>query len=129
LEWTSFIVNHEEFKSNPSFVERNMSIISRNFGNLNKASQASLYTILTKTKCIVTKTGLNFPGESYFKTVDLFADLPIISFENVKSVSDTFLKFLGVRDHVDLQTIFTRLQDLEWDSNYVELVAFIFEIY
>ena len=127
-EWTAFIITQSEFQENPFFVEQIMSVISRQFGNLNNAARQEIIKILVSQKCIVTKQGLKFPSESYFKSVTLFTDLPIVMFENNKSVSDSFLKALGVRDYVDLQLVFSRLQDLKWDSDHVQLVCNFFGI-
>ena len=63
---------------------------------------------------------MRLPTESYFKSVTLFEDIPVVMFSNAKSVSEAFLKALGVREHVDLQVIFDRLGDLQWD--HIQLV-------
>jgi hypothetical protein len=122
-EWTHFITNHTDFQTNPFFVEKVMGTISRQFGNLTNEHRLQVIRLLNTKKCIVTKQGLKLPSESYFKSVTLFEDLPVVMFENPKSVSEVLLKALNVREHVELQTVFSRLQDLKWDSDHVQLVC------
>jgi len=75
---------------------------------------------LSKCNCIPTQQGLKLPKQAYFPNVNLFEDLPIINLKNPRSVSNQFLKQLGVREHVDLQMIFDRLNTLNWD--HIQLV-------
>ncbi|KAJ3412284.1 hypothetical protein HDV05_000995 [Chytridiales sp. JEL 0842] len=124
-DWAVFVTSHADFKSNPFFVEKVMSTISRQFGNLTNDHRLQVLRILGAKQCIVTKQGLKLPAESYFKTVTLFEDLPTVAFDNPKAVSDTLLKALNVRDHVELQTVFSRLQDLKWDSDQYQLVKYL----
>ncbi|KAJ3065081.1 hypothetical protein HDU98_011523 [Podochytrium sp. JEL0797] len=123
-EWLNFVVTQPDFKETPAFVEKVMAVISKQFNNLNRDSQAFCIQTLAAQPCIVTKHGLKLPKESYFKMVTLFADLPVVMFEG-KSVSDAFLKALGVREHVDLAMVFSRLQDLKWDEDHVQLVKYL----
>jgi hypothetical protein len=62
------------------------------------------------------------PGESYFKHVSLFPDLPFLAL-TTKSISEQLLKDMGVRSHVELQMVFDRLDDLNWD--HVQLVKYL----
>ncbi|KAJ3107750.1 hypothetical protein HDU97_003420 [Phlyctochytrium planicorne] len=119
-EWTNFVLLHPDFK-NPAFVEQILSVISRQFGSMSASFKESITLALGQSACIVTSKGMKRPTESYLKTVTLFEDLPIVSFEAAKHFPDSFLKSLGVRDHVDLQLIFSRLQDLKWDSDHMLL--------
>ncbi|KAJ3078512.1 hypothetical protein HK102_004456, partial [Quaeritorhiza haematococci] len=70
------------------------------------------------------KVTMRHPHESYFKNVTLFSDLPQVSFAQPRSISDVFLKALGVREHVDLQMVFDRLDTtLQWD--HIQLVKYL----
>ncbi|KAJ3288068.1 hypothetical protein HDU79_005116 [Rhizoclosmatium sp. JEL0117] len=124
-QWLAFVITLAEFKENPPFVEKVMQVVSRQFSNLNRDSQNYIIEVLSARNCIVTKHGLKLPGESYFKSVTLFDDLPVVMFESGKTISDAFLKALGVREHVDLAMVFARLQDLKWDSDHVQLVRYL----
>ncbi|KAI8829064.1 hypothetical protein BJ741DRAFT_538973 [Chytriomyces cf. hyalinus JEL632] len=123
-QWLSFIILQSDFKTNSEFVERVMVVVSRQFSNLNKDSQAFIVSLLAQQPCIVTKQGLKLPKDSYFKSVTLFDDLPVVAFES-RNLSEVFLKTLGVREHVDLGMVFSRLQDLKWDSDHVQLVKYL----
>ncbi|KAJ1529040.1 hypothetical protein HK405_002411, partial [Cladochytrium tenue] len=127
-DWVKYVVSLDEFKNSPAFVERFMSAVSRQYLSSTKAVQTSVGQVLTAENCVVTRTGLKRPSESYFKTVTLFDDLPTVKFENPKSVADSFLKALGVRDYVDLQVVFSRLADLKWDSDHVQLVKYLVSV-
>ncbi|KAI9364960.1 hypothetical protein DFJ73DRAFT_619935 [Zopfochytrium polystomum] len=122
-EWLNFVTGLTEFQNSPAFVEKIMGVVSRQFGSLQKNVQATIVQILSGKNCIVSRQGLKKPGESYFKNVTLFDDLPIVMFE--KGVNDQFLKALGVRDYVDLQIVFSRLADLKWDSDHVQLIKYL----
>ncbi|KAJ3334211.1 hypothetical protein HDU76_006583 [Blyttiomyces sp. JEL0837] len=125
VEWLIFVVKLDDFKKSPAFVENVLTVVNRQYGSLRKESQLKVIEILSAEKCIVTKSGLHRPGDSYFKNVTLFEDLPIANFENPRGISDSFLRALGVREHVELQLIFSRLQDLNWDSDHYQLVKYL----
>ena len=73
-------------------------MISRGYNHLSTKNQSEICKILQSKKCIPTRYGMRLPHESYFETVKLFDDLPIIRFENTKhNISDVFLSALGVR--------------------------------
>lgn len=78
--------------------------------------------ILSEIKCVVTRVGMKKPSESYFKSVNLFEDLPTVHW-NTRSVSDPFQRAIGVREHVELQLVFDRLMDLNW--NHTQLIKYL----
>jgi hypothetical protein len=119
----TYITLDEAFGVSPDFTEKVMSVFSRHYNNIHAADKALLVSQLTQKPCIVTRSGMRKPIESYFKNVSLFKDLPVVHFSNPRSVSDTFLKALGVREHVDLQTVFDRLLDLNWD--HIQLIKYL----
>ena len=57
----------------------------------------------------------------------LFTDLPSVAFANPKGISEAMLKTFGVREHVELQVIFNRLDtELGWDHQ--QLVKYLASI-
>ena len=98
-EWVQYIANNNtELEVSATFAERVLFVISRGYNHISAKSQAEICKILQTKKCIPTRYGMRLPHESYFETVKLFDDLPIIRFENTKhNISDVFLSALGVR--------------------------------
>ncbi|KAI9197496.1 uncharacterized protein BJ171DRAFT_519741 [Polychytrium aggregatum] len=123
VEWAKFITADPLFQEDVHFVEKVLAVFSRAFGNLTVLSRTELISLLAQKKCVPTNAGLRLPTESYFKTVTLFEDIPTVNLASPKSVSDTFLKVIGVREHVDLQIVFDRLNDLKWD--HIQLVKYL----
>jgi hypothetical protein len=75
-----------------------------------------------------TKLGLKRPGESFFPSVKLFDDLPVI--QGCEKVKEKFLVAVGVRKTVDLETIFTRLANDSGDGSqkrwmHMELIKYL----
>ncbi|KXS11237.1 hypothetical protein M427DRAFT_115056 [Gonapodya prolifera JEL478] len=125
-EWVNFVVNSvPELELNPHFAEKVLGIVGRAFasGNMRNDSKAIIISALEQKKVIPTRKGMRYPRESYFKNVTLFEDLPAVHLSNPKVVTETFLKELGVREHVDLQIVLDRLADLKWD--HTELVKYL----
>jgi hypothetical protein len=125
--------------------------------------KAVVISLLSPLACIPTRSGLRKPGDTYFKTVNLFDDIPVLYFPSQASkdaaastsskeekssfgsmlggflnsvvdaatsstnripVNEVFLKALGVRDVIDLQLVFDRLDTLNWDhQNLVKYLA------
>eukprot|EP00842_Homolaphlyctis_polyrhiza_P002573 jgi/Hompol1/3316/HPOL_003212-RA len=123
LEWAAFVTKHPDFATNASFVERVMATLSRNFGSIPDAVRTKLVALMSPTKCIVTQLGLVRPSEAYFPSVTLFKDLPKLEFTSPRSISDVMLRAMGVREHVDLQMVFDRINDLNWDQG--QLVKYL----
>ncbi|KAI8369380.1 uncharacterized protein BYT42DRAFT_617411 [Radiomyces spectabilis] len=124
LDWVQFIVNEPELEMSPHFAEKILTIISRGYPHCSNKAQAEIAALLHQKKCIPTRFGMKLPEETYYPTVNLFDDLPIVRFENPRAVSEAFLSALGVRKHVDLQLVFDRLlSDGSW--SHIELVKYL----
>ncbi|KAI9246456.1 hypothetical protein BDA99DRAFT_592382 [Phascolomyces articulosus] len=126
VEWVRYIANNsKELEVSATFSERVILVISKGYSHASAKSQAEICKILQVKKCIPTRYGMRIPRESYFDTVKLFDDLPIIRFENPKhTISDVVLTALGVRKHVELQLVFDRLiSDGSW--SHVDLVKYL----
>ncbi|KAJ2999974.1 hypothetical protein HDV02_001231 [Globomyces sp. JEL0801] len=126
IDWVRYITEEKDFGVNPFFTEKVLGHLSRNFGHASANDRAVMVSALQLKKCITTQKGMVLPTEAYFESVSLFGDLPKISFSNPKNVSQTFLKALGVREHVELQLVFDRIGDLSWDQ--VQLIKYLSSI-
>lgn len=81
-------------KSEP-FARAVLPVISKQFDGLSQSSKATVIDLLASRTIIPTKLGMRKPVESYFPSVNVFGDLPVIS--SLQSVKEKFLIALGVR--------------------------------
>ncbi|TPX34353.1 hypothetical protein SmJEL517_g03025 [Synchytrium microbalum] len=126
VEWCNFLAREktEDLEMSAPFTERILGVVSRAWGNISQDNKVLIISIFCIMKCIPTRSGMKLPEQAYFKNVTLFADLPSVAFANPKSVSEVMLKAFGVREHVELQTIFDRLgTELGWDHH--QLVKYL----
>jgi len=81
---------------------------SKNWDAIPAQERTDIISLLASKKCMPTiKRGLMKPGDTYFHTVKVLPDLPLV--ESLKGVKEKFLEQLGVRKVVALQLIFDRL--------------------
>ncbi|KAJ3148016.1 hypothetical protein HDU86_007584 [Geranomyces michiganensis] len=125
--WADFVTSRPEFLTDPAFVEKVLAVFSRHYGSLPHRTRDHVIGLLQNLRCIPTKRmnqpSLQLPADSYFAKVNLFPDLPFVELQNPKAISEVFLKALGVREHVELQMVFSRLKELDWD--YLKLVKYL----
>lgn len=110
----------------PAFSEKVIGIVARSWGNLSNKQQQDVATILADLTCLPTRKGMQKPADSYFANVSLFDDLSVLAFPTlpVKGNVEKLLIALKVRQHVDLQLIFTRLVG-GGDWSHVELLTYL----
>ncbi|KAF9330531.1 hypothetical protein BG006_006519 [Podila minutissima] len=122
LEWTKFIVNDPDMETSPNFAEKVLLVLSRSWAQLPESSQRAIVAMLSQKKCIPTKYGMKLPNESYFKSVTLFPDLPVMVF--TKQPVEKLLASMGARKSVELQLVFDRLVNAgSWD--HMQLVKYL----
>ncbi|KAI8605357.1 hypothetical protein EDD21DRAFT_363843 [Dissophora ornata] len=122
LEWTKFIVNEPDFEESPAFAEKVLLVLSRGWTQLHENTQKATVAMIAQKKCIPTKYGMKLPNESYFKTVTLFPDLPVMVF--TKQPLEKLLAAMGARKSVELQLVFDRLVNAgSWD--HMQLVKYL----
>ncbi|KAK0530554.1 hypothetical protein OC834_003269 [Tilletia horrida] len=118
----------ENMQLSPAFAERVFTVLARAWGNISAAQQAEIIQRLQGVTCVPTRNGMQKPQQAYFPSVSLFDDLSIVAFPTgpgvVKGNLETVLTALGVRKHVELQMIFTRLL-AAGDWSHVELVSYL----
>ncbi|KAJ1300947.1 hypothetical protein OPQ81_003373 [Rhizoctonia solani] len=118
-DWIAYLVNPTARKEtgvditlDAVFAERVLGVIARAWPSLSAAQQQDVCTKLSDVPCIPTRAGIKIPTEAYFSNAHVFPDLPIIVMPKgtvVKGTMEKVLISLGVRRHVELQIVFTRM--------------------
>ncbi|KAJ4468229.1 hypothetical protein J3R30DRAFT_3830515 [Lentinula aciculospora] len=124
VEWLRFIATSKSpsleynFSLSAHWSERVLGIIARAWPSLSNATKDEIVQALKSKSCVPTSHGSKVPEESYFANADIFHDLPVVklpSGSTVKGNLERVLTALGVRRHVELQIIFTRMiKTNEW---------------
>jgi hypothetical protein len=134
VPWLRFLIESapsqpedQNIAKSSKFATQILVVLSKNWDSLSQSSKGSVTEILQANAIIPTKLGMRKPTESFFPTVKLFEDLPII--QGCQNVKDKFLSAIGVRKTVDLETIFTRLLNPSTDGrpkwSHMELIKYL----
>ncbi|MCJ1472983.1 hypothetical protein MMC13_001632, partial [Lambiella insularis] len=97
----------QDLTLSPSFAGVVLPIISKQWDGLSQSSKATIANLLSSRTVIPTKLGMRTPSESYFPSVKVFDDLPVVT--GLSSVKDKLLVALGVRKTIELDLVFERL--------------------
>ncbi|EYE97241.1 histidine kinase-like ATPase domain-containing protein [Aspergillus ruber CBS 135680] len=92
-----------------SFAAQVLPVLSKQFEGLSHSSKQAIISLLQSHTVIPTKLGMKYPAQTYFPSVRLFDDLPVV--HGLNGVKEKFLANLGVRKTVELSVIFERLLD------------------
>ncbi|GAA6015207.1 hypothetical protein JCM11491_000504 [Sporobolomyces phaffii] len=114
----------------PAFGERVLGVLAKSWAQTSVVAQRELSTILADKAVIPTRAGPKKPGEAYFPNVSLFDDLAVVELPSgtpVKGNMEKLLLALGVRKHVELQLVFTRLLGAG-DWSHVQLVKYLISV-
>ncbi|THU91523.1 hypothetical protein K435DRAFT_759191 [Dendrothele bispora CBS 962.96] len=126
VEWLQHLCSSSAISAKPEFdlnlsapwAEQVLGVLARAWPTLADESKGQIVSILGKKTCIPTTNGLKVPAETYFANANIFHDLPVVTLPSgasIKSSMERVLTSLGVRKHVDLQIIFTRMiKTNEW---------------
>ncbi|KAH9485292.1 hypothetical protein JR316_0002200 [Psilocybe cubensis] len=124
VQWVSFICDDGDFpaeysiSTSPPWAERVLSLIIRVWPSLASPYKMDIIRTLRLKACIPTSAGMVVPQEAYFPNVNIFGDLPIVTFPggtSIKGTAEKVLQEIGVRKHVELQIIFNRMiKTNEW---------------
>ncbi|KKK22029.1 hypothetical protein ARAM_002107 [Aspergillus rambellii] len=99
-------VDHD-ITQTPSFSTQVLPVLSKQWESLSPNYKQLLVDQLQPHTVIPTRVGMKRPAETYFPSVRLFDDLPVV--HGVQGVKEKFLAALGVRKTVELGVIFERL--------------------
>jgi hypothetical protein len=119
VDWLGHVTDPKVAAANVEFditlsapwAERVLSVLARAWPSLAKTAQEDIVKMLSSKACVPTSTGLKQPDQTYFSSVNLFRDLPIVTMPSgavVKGTLEKVLQSLGVRKHVELQIVFDR---------------------
>ena len=97
----------QDVTQSPAFASAVLPVISKQWEGLSQSSKATVVELLSARTVMPTKLGMKKPTESYFASVKLFDDLPIVS--GLHSVKDKLMVALGVRKTIDIGVVFERL--------------------
>ncbi|KZO98233.1 hypothetical protein CALVIDRAFT_535334 [Calocera viscosa TUFC12733] len=134
VDWLRFIASPDRdvetnISLSPIFAERVLTISARGWQTVPEDSRTAIIEVLQSTSCIPTTKGMQKPTEAYFATAHIFEDLPVIEFSKSVPTSrsnlEKLLLALGVRKHVDLQLVFSKMITTgDWDvSRLVEYLV------
>ena len=122
MDWIAFVTGLPAFENDAVFAEAVLQAVALQKGNISTRDGQKIVEILAGKRCVPTNKGsMQKPSDTYLQTVNLFPDLPLVQLSS-KAINGPFLSWLGVRGHVDLQLVFDRLHDLEWD--HVQLMKY-----
>ena len=135
LAWLRFIIEtsrsgreDESITRSPKFAVQALTVLSKNWDLITARDRETVAYLIRAHPVIPTKLGMKLPTESFFPSVKLFDDLPII--QGCEKVKEKFLTVVGVRKTVDLDTIFTRLLNASGDGgqskwSHMELIKYL----
>ncbi|KAJ5180309.1 hypothetical protein N7492_003519 [Penicillium capsulatum] len=97
----------QDITQNAIFAGQVLPTLSKQWEALSPTSKQSVIETLQPQTVIPTKVGMKQPPQTYFASVRLFDDLPVV--HGLNGVKEKFLVALGVRKTVELGVIFDRL--------------------
>ncbi|GAA5980148.1 hypothetical protein JCM10908_001550 [Rhodotorula pacifica] len=115
---------------NAVFAEKVIAVLAKGWQQVAAPQQAEIVEIASKLAFVPTREGLKVPGQAYFPNVSLFDDLAIVALPSgatLKGNLERVLLALGVRRHVELQLIFTRLLGAG-DWSHVQLLRYLVSV-
>lgn len=117
IPWLRWLVNNagdrrqlpadQDITQSPSFAGQVLPVLSKQWEPLSQSSKQTVINTLQPQTVIPTKVGMKQPPQTYFASVRLFDDLPVV--HGLNGVKEKFLVALGVRKTVELGVIFDRL--------------------
>ncbi|KAK3387778.1 hypothetical protein B0H63DRAFT_521799 [Podospora didyma] len=132
IPWLEFLVaapkDDENMTKSLKVAQLALGFLGQQWDKLEPTSKPAVVAVLKNVPSIPTKHGMRKPAESYFESVTLFKDLPVIEYGSANSdaVSPVLLD-LGVRKTVELETIFTRLfaEGGQEQWSYMDLITYL----
>ncbi|KAL3457838.1 hypothetical protein BJX64DRAFT_241189 [Aspergillus heterothallicus] len=97
----------QDITKTSSFAAQVLPVLSKQWDSFSPSAKQSVIEQLQPHSVIPTKVGMKRPEETYFPSVRLFDDLPVV--HGLQGTKEKFLGALGVRKTVELGVIFERL--------------------
>ncbi|CAG8896355.1 unnamed protein product [Penicillium egyptiacum] len=143
VPWLNWIVKNcgdrnifsidQDITQSATFSGQVLPVLSKQWETLSQASKQSVVATLQPQTVIPTKLGMKQPMQTYFASVRLFDDLPVV--HGLNGVKEKILVQLGVRKTVELGVIFDRLINTPTSSdvkglasrkwNHVDLIRYL----
>ncbi|MBW0477365.1 hypothetical protein O181_017080, partial [Austropuccinia psidii MF-1] len=132
LEFTTHLFSsdckgQERITESPILAERLLNILTKAWSLLSHDQQAEVSAFLKDKVFIPTRHGMKKATDAYHSNVTLFQDLSVVCLPSgtpVKGTMEKVLTTIGVRKHVELQMVFSRLIGSgEW--SHVDLVKYL----
>lgn len=128
LETSSSRPEEESLTKSSKFAVQVLTVLSKNWENTTASGRDAIVKLLQTHQVMPTKLGMKRPAESFFPSVKLFDDLPVI--QGCDKLKEKFLVAIGVRKTLDLETIFSRLLSNSGDNaqkkwSHVELIKYL----
>ncbi|KAJ6438394.1 cytokinesis protein sepA [Purpureocillium lavendulum] len=135
LPWLRFLIEtsksrteEESITRSPKFAVQVLTVLSKTWDLITAKDREAVATLVKNHPVMPTRLGMRKPGESFFPSVKLFDDLPVI--QGCEKVKEKFLTAVGVRKTVDLDTIFTRLLNASGEAgdkrwSHMELIKYL----
>ncbi|OQE93148.1 hypothetical protein PENNAL_c0006G08952 [Penicillium nalgiovense] len=143
VPWLNWIVKNcgdrnifsidQDITQSATFSGQVLPVLSKQWETLSQASKQGVVATLQPQTVIPTKLGMKQPMQTYFASVRLFDDLPVV--HGLNGVKEKILVQLGVRKTVELGVIFDRLINTPTSSdikgpasrkwNHVDLIRYL----
>ena len=98
---------NQDMTQSLSFASSVLPVLSKQWEGLSQSSKATVVELMSARTVMPTKLGMRKPAESYFPSVKLFEDLPVVV--GIHSVKDKMLSAFGVRKTIEVGVVFDRL--------------------
>ncbi|GAA5899994.1 hypothetical protein JCM6882_007020 [Rhodosporidiobolus microsporus] len=113
-----------------TFAEKVLGVLAKAWHGTPAIAQQNIIALLADKALIPTRQGPKKPSEAYFPNVSLFPDLAVVELPSggpVKGNWEKVLLALGVRKHVELQLVFTRLLGAG-DWSHIQLLKYLVSV-
>ena len=97
----------QDLTKSPAFASQVLPVVSKQWDGFSLSSKTTIIELMSSRTVIPTKLGMKLPKQSYFPSVKLFDDLPVVT--GLHSVKEKVLAAFGVRKTIELGLIFDRL--------------------
>ncbi|KAA1076386.1 hypothetical protein PGT21_005519 [Puccinia graminis f. sp. tritici] len=135
LEFTTHLFSPElkgvdRITESPPLAEQLLNILCKAWTSLSNDQRAEISAYLSDKVFIPTRHGMRKPSDAYHSNVTLFQDLAVVCLPSgtpVKGLMHKVLSEIGLRMHVELQMVFSRLLGSgEW--NHADLVKYLVSV-
>ncbi|KAL9028350.1 MAG: hypothetical protein Q9196_003268 [Gyalolechia fulgens] len=111
FNWLQYLVENRnsnfDIERSATFASSVLKVLSKNWSSLNTESKTAVINLLENRTVIATRIGMKIPSDSYFSSVKLFDDLPVI--QDLPNVKEPLLAALGVRRTLEIGVVLERL--------------------